>query len=85
MLKISDIHIDTPIDQLLELWVKYSHEMFKDKEKGMENLKERHQINTLLTKKRVDNISILNMNDKSYTLKYLHQGSSKTKIVAILL
>lgn len=84
MTKRLEINVNTPVEELLELWVKHSNEMFKDREKASENLQERLEINTMLYKKGVEDLLILDMSDESYTLTYLYKGGTHTKVVPII-
>lgn len=71
------------IDEILELWVKYSFEMFNGGNMVIENVETRQKINALLNNKGITALEIYNISDDKYTLRFIHRGSKKTKVVPI--
>ncbi|ABR47906.1 hypothetical protein Amet_1730 [Alkaliphilus metalliredigens QYMF] len=79
-----DMNIEITIDELLELWVKYTYRLFNCDERADKEVVERRQINDMLDKKGITSVAIHNMTEETYTLQYSHRSSKIEKEVQII-
>jgi len=78
-----NITMDTPIEELLELWAKYSKEFIKKGERTDEERENIEKVSKILEKKGISSLHIGLIGEDSFTIGYLHKGSRMEKKIAI--
>lgn len=78
------INIHTPIDKLLELWVKYSHRRWEKSSFSSETIKEMNEIEKNLSKHGIFSLKISAISEESYKISYYHKGSWVDRSVPLI-
>jgi len=74
---------DTSLDELLELWVKYSRNLIETGNYGENGFKNIELINQILNESGVSSKSIVQIEKSSYTISYSHRGGLVTRDIPI--
>ncbi len=73
------MNTNTPLIELLELWVKYTDQLWANTSVSKETIMELKRINDALDKHGVPAIEVMNIDDTSYTLRYIQRGNKVEK------
>ena len=73
------MNTNTPLIELLELWVKYTDQLWGNTWVSKEVIMELKRINDALDKHGVPAIEVMNTDDTSYTLRYIQRGNKVEK------
>lgn len=74
-----NVDVNTPTDDLLEIWAKYSQKLFYTMLTSKAELEEFNKIKLVLKTKGITNLEIHNVYDKEYVLHYIKQGGQFKK------
>ncbi len=80
-----NISINTPIEELLEMFVKYSHQIWKKISVTDETIITLNKIRNTLDKQGIPFVEIIAIEEESYILGYTHRGSRIERKVQILI
>ena len=69
-----NVDVNTPIDDLLEIWATYSQKLFYTMLTSEPEIKEFNKVKLVLKTKGITNLEIHNVYDKEYILHYTKQG-----------
>lgn len=77
------IDINTPLDELLELWAKFSYKFFHKQSATKEDLEILRTISKVLDIKEIVRLEIFNSEERKYTVRYFNHGDEFKKEVQI--
>jgi hypothetical protein len=77
------IDMNTPIDELLELWATFSYKLFHKQSTTWEDLEIIKTISKVLDERGIIRLEIFNKEEKRYTLRYYNNGSEFIKEIQI--
>jgi len=69
-----NIDVNTPLDELLEIWVMYSQKLIYTMLDDKEELDDFNKVKLVLKTKGIVKLDIQNVYDKEYVLHYTKQG-----------
>lgn len=78
-----NVDVNTPTDDLLEIWAKYSQKLFYTMLTSKEELEEFNKIKLVLKTKGITNLEIHNVYDQEYILHYIKQGGQFKKQIIL--
>lgn len=70
---------NTPLQELLGLWVKYTDQVWGNSSVSKETIVELRKINDALDKHGIPSIEVMAMDDTSYTLRFIQRGNKVEK------
>jgi hypothetical protein len=74
-----NVKIDTPLEELLELWAKYTYKVFYKGSKSKEELQVIRDVSKILDNRGIEKIQLLTMTDSTFTLQYFKHGTEFVK------
>ena len=77
-----DIGMNTPVEELLKLWVNHSHGMWKTQSVDEERIANLRYINEVLDKHGIPYIQITSIDETNYTLEYYYRGNKVEKKIS---
>ncbi|MCB2294566.1 hypothetical protein LGK95_13735 [Clostridium algoriphilum] len=78
-----NIDVNTPLDELLEAWSKYSQKLVYTMLTEKNGLDEFNKIKLVLKTKGIINLDMHNVYDKEYILQYTKQGGRFEKRILL--
>lgn len=73
------INVNTSINELLGLWVKYSHKLFHEQDIAKDELENLKKVNSALEGNGIERLQIFNASEKKYTIHYFKNGGEFKK------
>lgn len=78
-----NIDINTPLDELLELWATFSYKFFHEQSATKEELETLREVSKVLDIKGIVRLEIYNSEERKYTVRYFKYGDEFKKEVQI--